>query len=821
MSGLWQDLRYSVRALQKAPGFAVIAVVTLALGMAVNTTIFSVVNGVLLRPLPVPNPDQMVVLALTQAGTAGVQPFSYPDYQDLRAQTSGLGDIFAYELTLEGLIADGKGDHCVIARVTGNYFSTLGVRPLAGRLIRPTEGQTPGADPVIVLGYSYWQKRFGADAGVVGKQVEITGHSFRVIGIVPKQFHGTYAMIETDAYVPLSAAINEQGLKDIQDQWTKRGDRSLTLLARLNPGANLRQAQTSLNLVAGRLASQYPDVDKGISVQVYPEKLARPTPDPDNSILRASIAFMVLAGLVLLVACFNIANVLLVRATTRQREMAIRASLGAGRLRLVRQQLTESLVLAVLGGSAGLLLSSWAAGFLASVPLGTDLPIQFDFHADSRVLLFAAIVVLLTATVVGIIPAVRVARTSVSSVLHEGGRGSSDGLRRRFARNSLVAAQVAGSLLLLIVAGLFVRSLSKTGQINLGFNPDNVLNVAVDVQQVGYDESHGRQFFRELVPRLQALPGVAAVGQTFSVPMGYVSERQDLNIEGHPTPPGQQPPQVAMTMVDTQYFKVLQIRLLHGREFTDGDTEKSPQVAIINEAMAKKFWPTEDPIGKRFAFTGDPNKPLQIVGVVQTAKNGSPIEEPKPFFYVPLDQNYVPMHTILIRTLGPPDSVRLEVEGEIQQLAPSLALQVQTMNESLQGANGFLFFHLGAQITATMGLLGLILAVVGVYSVVSYAAAQRTHEIGIRMALGAEPRDVLRLVLNQGLVVVGIGVALGLAVTFAGTRAVASLLIGISPTDPVTYVAVVALLASVALLACWIPARRAMRVDPLVALRYE
>jgi predicted permease len=820
-----QDLRYAARALRNSPGFTLIAIVTLGLGMAVNTTVFSVINGMLLRPLPVPHAEQITVLAMEQPGTPGFQKFSYPDFQDISKQANAFSDVFAYRNTLVGLLVDGKGDHCVLSRVSSNYFTALGIQPELGRLILPAEGLAPGADPIIVLGYSFWQKRFGGDRGVIGKYVEINGHSATIVGVTPKGFHGTYAVVDMDGYVPLSAAFgsSDQEGKAVHDLWTHREDRSLTLMGRLKPGIGFKQAQASLGVVAQRIAEQHPETDKGVSLRVFPEKLARPDPDPDNTLPAISVAFIVLAGLVLLVACFNIANVLLVRATVRQREMGIRAALGAGRGRLVRQHLTESLLLAFLGGAAGLILASWAAGFLSSLPLGTDLPIAFDFHPDARVYFFALGAVLITGAIVGIIPALRVARNDVNSVLREGGRGASDGPRRHIARNMLVVAQLAGSLLLLVVAGLFTRSLGKAQHMDLGFNPDHVLNLSVDVQQIGYNETQGREFYRQLAERIHAIPGVVSAAQAFSVPMGVYSTGDPVIAEGHPVEAGKQPLTVMYNAVTPDYFETLQIPLQTGRGFKDSDDTKSPDVAIINQTMAKKFWPDENPLGKRFhaKVTGGP--PIEVVGVVQNGKYKNVIEDPpEPFFYVPFAQEYMPLRVIHVRTSVPPESLRLQIESQFREIAPGLAVsQVQSMSQALDGVNGFFFFRFGAQLTGTMGLLGLVLAVVGVYSVVSYAAAQRTHEIGIRMALGAKPGDILNMVLRQSLVVVGTGLVVGLAAAFVGTRAIASLIVGVRPTDPVTFVTVAVLLSLIALVACWIPARRATRVSPLVALRYE
>jgi predicted permease len=822
MQSFWQDLKYAMRSLRNSASFAIIAVLTLGLGMAVNTTVFSIVNGLLLRTLPVPHAEQLTVLAMKQQGAEGFQMFSYPDYQDIHGQAASFAEVFGYRTTLISLISEGKGDHCVLSRVTGNYFSALGVKPALGRLILPSEGQSPGADPVLVLGYAYWQKRFGGDKSIIGKQVEVDGHPVTIIGVTPKEFQGTYAFLNMDGYIPLSAIAGLGGNSPVQETWTHREQRSITLMARLKAGVDLPQAKAKLDVIAKRIGEQHPETDKAIAVQIFPERLARPEPDPDNTIPNVSLAFTVLAALVLLVACFNIANVLLVRATVRQREMAIRSAIGAGQARLVRQHLTESLLLAIMGGMAGLLMGWWASGFLSSLPLGTDLPITFDFHPDIRVYLFTVAAVVVTGAVVGIMPALRVARTDVNSMLREGGRSSSEGPQRHLVRNLLVMAQVAGSLLLLIVAGLFVRSAGKARQIGLGFDPEQVVDVPIDVKQIGYTDQQGTAFFREVEERLRALPGVVSVGQAFSVPMGLMSADERLTIEEHRVEPGQPEPTVLYNMVSPDYFATLRIPVRRGRVFTKADTEKATKVAIVNEAMAKKFWPNEDVLGKRFKIHGPEAQYMEVVGLVQDGKYKGIVEDPMPYFYVPLEQSYMPLRTIHVRTSVPPESLELQVAAQVQEVAPTLPLSgLKTLKQELEGINGYLFFQLGAQLTAAMSILGLILAVVGVYSVVSYAAVQRTHEIGIRMALGAKPPDILKMVLGQSLLVIGLGIGIGLGAAFAGTKVLAGLLVGVSSNDPATFICVVAVLTLVALLACWLPARRATQVSPLVALRHE
>jgi macrolide transport system ATP-binding/permease protein len=823
MASLWQDLRYGCRALLKSPWFSIVAVATLGLGMAVNTTIFSVVNGLMLRPLPVPHPEQVVMLTMEMPGKASGYAFSYPDFLDVQKQSDAFSSVFAYRVSLGGITADGKGDHILYSRVSGNYFSALGVKPALGRLILPSEGQTADADPVVVLSYAYWQKRFGGDPNVIGKQVELNEHAATIVGITPREFHGTYYVLEMDAYVPIGAPFYADSSMNAQQTLSTRDSRTFTLMARLKPGVTLKQAKASLAVLAHRLADNYPKTDAGAALNAYPEKQARPDPDSDNSGELAAAAFMTLAGLLLLVACFNVANVLLVRATVRQREMAVRAALGAGRMRLVGQHLMESLLLAVAGGAVGTAIAWWASGFLATMNFGTEIPLRFDFTADWRVYVFAFAAICLTGVVVGVIPALRVARTDVSVVLHEGGRNASEGPRRHMARNTLVVAQVAGSLLLLVVAGLFVRSLGEAQHVNLGFDAGHVLNVTVSPDEAGYKEDRGREFYKELLPRVRALPGVVSAAEAFTVPMGLIGSENEVLIEEHPLAPGQQAPLIFNNLVSPGYFATMRIPLLEGRDFSDADDKSAAKVAIINRTMAEKFWPKEDAIGKQFMSKGQAdNKAITVVGVVQTGKYKGIAEDPEPFYYVPFEQAYTGFRTIQVRTSVPPATLAEPIEALVREVGPSVPiLRVQTMEDAMNNTNGFFLYRFGAQLTGTLGLLGLILALVGVYSVISYAAAQRTQEIGIRMALGAEKKDILRLVLGKGLGVVVTGIGLGLALAFLVTRAFKSMLLGVTATDPLTYSVVAVLLLLVGLFACWLPAHRATRISPLTALRHE
>lgn len=821
MGALTQDVKLGLRTMLKSPAFTVVAVVTLALGIGANTALFSMVDSFLLRPLPVKDPGQLTVLAFQQGSGSSVQSqFSYPEWQDVRAQTGSVfSDVASYQIGLDGLRLNGRADRILTSYVSGDYFTMLGLRPALGRLILPSEGKTMGGDPVMVLSYEYWQSRFGGDPGMVGREVTMDGHPVTIVGVAPKGFHGTYSLLNIQGYLPLGMISLEGATSHFM---TNRNVRDLFLLASLKPGVSLGQAQAALDVVSRRIGQQYPATEKALLVRAFPELLSRPEPDPKQQLLKVSALFLFLAALVLLLACVNVANVLLVRATVRVREMAIRAALGGTRARLIRQLLTESILLALLGGAVGLLLGVWASGYIGSMSLGTSLPVRLDFHFDWRVFAYGFAAALATGLVVGMVPALRASRGNLSEILHDGGRSVSAGRHR--LRDSLVVAQVAGSLMLLIIAGLFTRSLGRAQQAHLGFDPNHMVNLSMDPQELGYNLAQGRQFFNQLLARVRALPGVDSASLAFSVPMGYYNTASNLDIPGYQLPPGQPVPTVVYNMVSPGYFRTMEIPLASGRSFTDADDENAQHVAIVNQTMANKFWAHENPIGHRFRMTDDPKHDYEVVGVAMDSRNSgltSPIDS---FFYVPFVQQIAPppLMTLQVRTAGNPESIIPELEHQIDALAPGLPVfDVKTMVQALDTANGLLIFQVGAALAGMLGILGLILAIVGVYGVVSYAASQRTHEIGIRLALGAPPVQVLKMIFTQGLAIVGIGVAIGIAAAIAIGRLVGNFLVGVSPTDPLTYVGVTAVLVVVALAASGVPARRAMRLDPVQALRHE
>ena len=820
MQTLIQDIRYGFRMLVKNPAVTVVAVVTLALGIGANTAIFSTTNSLMLRPLPVENADRLTVVAAQHQGQQGLGPFSYLEFQDLRAQMDSFSSVLAYNLTLVGLYADGKSEPIAISLVSGNYFHALGLKPAAGQLIYGEETEKPGAEPVLVLGYSFWKKRFNADPGVIGKQIKLNGRGATIIGVAPETFHGLYSIIDMQAYAPMSVA----GLaSDKEDFWSRRDNRGLRIFGIRKPEVSLKQAQTSANLVMQRLAQQYPDADKDMSLRLVPETLARPEPDASNGLVVVGVLFMGLAGLVLLLACSNVANILLVRATTREREMAVRAALGAGRTRLVRQLLTESLLLATFGGLAGLGLGYWVSELLSSIRIeALIIPVRFDFSFDWRVFVFALGAAFVTALFVGIAPAWRASRTDLNKVLHEGSRGILAGTGRSWFRNFLVAGQVAVSLVLLVVAGLFLRSAQNAEHIYLGFDPGHVLNLSMDTESIGFDKERSRQFFRDLKDRVRVLPGVVSVNTASSVPMGYVGNDYRVFPEGSTSPASERGKGVQFEAIDPAFFETMRVPVVRGRAFTEDDKENTPLVAMVNEQMAHEFWPNQDPIGKRFRTKSADGKLVEVVGVTKQGKYTGPAEDPTAFFYLPQAQDPSHFRVLQLRTSGSPESMIPVVTQQIHSLAPELPVfGVESMEKTLEGGNGLFLFRIATRLTGALGGLGLGLALVGVYGVISYAAAQRTHEIGVRMAMGADRADILKMVMRQGLKLVGVGVVAGLVITFAATRGISSLLVGVSPSDPLTLLLVAFFLAGVGLLASLIPARRAMRVEPLKALKYE
>ena len=819
LDALFQDVRYALRILRKSPSFTAVAVLTLALGIGANTAIFSLVDWLILRPLPFAHPSQVAFLrGYWKDGSASTQ-FSYPDFERIREQTGG---IFAYSsaiqgFQMDGLSVDGKSQPMWAGYVSGNFFTLLGIKPALGRLILPSEDSATGADPVLVVSYSFWKSRLGADVGVIGKKVSVNGRPVTIVGVAPKNFHGVAASFDIQGYMPLGMA---PALQDApKDFFTDTKSSSLDLIVRLKDGVTLQKAQPVLQVVSQNLSVPNHGEMTLAALPLGPVSLVMGAAMGPALKLVSSL-FLILAIAVLVLACMNIANLCLVRVAARHREVAMRAALGATRGRLIRQLLTESLLLAALGCAGGMLFGVAANGAFSSIPLGSTIPFVLDFHFDWMVFAYALATAALTGILVGITPALRVSRADLNEILHDGGRTSTAG-RLRF-RNALVVGQVAGSLMLLIVAGLFMRSLEKAQHADLGFDPSHVLNASIDPHDAGYEEAQGREFQKALLERAGSLPGVLSASLALFVPMGYGGDYNQLKIDGFQTRPGAPAPAAGVNGVSPGYFETMKIPLLEGRDFQNSDNQNSQRVAIINENFAHLYWPGKDPIRQHFETLSDEAHPIEVVGVVKNSRDSDMFTTNDPFYYVPITQSYKSVVTLQLRTASAPEALAPEVIELIHSLEPAMPVfDVQTMTVALDGLNGFLLFQFAAVLAGALGFLGLMLALVGVYGVISYAASQRTHEIGIRMALGAQPAQILRMILGRGLVIVGIGVVGGILAAGAMAKVVGNFLFGVAPFDPLTYASATVLLAAIALWASYIPARRALKVDPMVALRYE
>lgn len=816
-----RDLRYGIRMLRKSPGFTFVAVLTLALGIGANTAIYAAVDSLLIRPLPVPDAQQITVLAYQQRGGELQTLFSHQEWKDVHEQTSSVfaGVVGAMQ-SQDGLTANGHVQPMTISYVTGNFFSVLGVQPVMGRMILPSEGFAAGADPVMVLSYSYWKARFGGNPRVLGQSVAVNGRPVTIIGIAPDGFHGTQPLLDIQGYMPAGMITVENWVpKDVMEN---RGLRNFQLLARLRPEVSIEQAQAALHVVAQRLARQNPDTEEGFVLHLFPERLSRPRPGLAKEAFKSASLFLFLTALILVLACVNIANILLARAAARRRETTIRLVLGATGGRLARQFLTESLLLAIAGGVVGTLLALAACRAGSSLRLGTDVPVLIGLHMDGRIFVFVFLIVLMSGILVGILPAMQACRGDLGATLREGGRGTV-GQRTRL-RSVFVVSQVGGALMVLILAGLFTRSLSHAQKVELGFEPSRLLNITVDPQELGYSEARARVFCTHVLERVRALPGVQSVSMAFAVPMGYNSASDTVRIPGYVPPTGQpETPIVPDNFVSPDYFQNLRIPLLRGRPFTDADDSAAPGVVIVNEAMAQTFWPNQDSIGKELTFGDGPPRKARVVGVVRNSRYDSIAGPIGPYFYAPIAQVFSYPETLQVRTFSAdPTPMIREITDAVQAVDPQMPIfGVETMRQALDTKNGLLVYQFGAAVAAALGALGLILAVVGVYGVVSYSMSQRVQEISIRMALGAQSSSILRLMLRRGLSVIVVGIVAGMIAAFAMARMAGGFLVNVSPGDPLTYAVVSAVVLLAALLACYLPSSRAIRVDPIVALRNE
>ncbi|HKQ91190.1 MAG TPA: ABC transporter permease [Blastocatellia bacterium] len=804
MQSFWQDLRYGARMLLKNPGFTLIAVLTLALGIGANTAIFSVINGVLLSALPYPQPEQLAMVWCDNRRQGIPDDItSYPNFVDWRDRNKtfqGMAGMTSGTVHLTGV---GEPEEIRAATVSINFFQVIDVAPRLGRGFTAEE-ERPGSDRVVILSHALWQRRFGGDPGILNKTVSLSGISNTVVGIMPPGFQFPE---NTDMWRPLAP---NDGLR------SARFGFFLPVVGRIKPGVTRAQAQADLDVIANQIEQQFPDM-AGYGVNVVPVL------EQTVGAIRRTLMILFLAViLVLLIACANVANLLLARAAGRRREVALRAALGAGRWRIVRQLLTENMLLAALGGALGVLLAWWGLRLLVDLS-PANIPRLENIRLDGRVLWFTLGLSLLTGLIFGLAPALQTTQLKLSETLNEGGRSGSGGRSARLIRGVLVVVEVALTLVLLVGAGLLIRSFWRLQQVDPGFKTDNVLTLRLSLPRSRYtDGAQAASFFDRLQERLAALPGVVSVSSTTDIMLQRLATSSSFTIENRPPDPSEMSLELPFDRVQPNYFQTMGIQLLRGRTFTAQDGRDSPRVAIVNETFVKRYFPNEDPIGKRFTFGGGgPNAQwIAIVGVVRDTKRQGVDQPIRIESWMPLAQSPARSMEVVLRTTGDPLALGNAAREAVWSIDRDLPIpRMQTLEQNLSARV--------AQRRLNMLLLGLfasvalVLAAVGIYGVMNYTVTQRTNEIGIRMALGAQTRDVLRLVVGEGMILALLGVVIGLVMTFAFTRLMASLLFGVSASDPLTFAVIAALLFGVALLACWIPARRATDVDPMVALRYE
>jgi putative ABC transport system permease protein len=823
MQTFFHDLRYGARTFIKAPGFTLIAVLSIALGIAANTSIFTMVNALLFKPMPVPNPEQLVALYTTEPNSRYPDQFSYPDYRDYRDNNDVFSDLFLHYGTPVSMKNSGDKAELIWGElVSGNYFSGLGVTPAEGRLLSPDDDKT-AARPVAVLSHEFWRRRFGSKPDIVGKELRLNGNDFTVIGIARQGYSGTrFGGFIPDVWMPIT--MHRQIVANSEGWLESRGSQSFNVNGRLKPGVTIDQATATMNGYAQQLAAAYPQTNANISVGMVPGGTkTQPAITLLGYIPIVASLMMGIAGLVLLIACANVANLLLARASGRRREIAIRLALGAGRRRLVRQLLTESVSLSVLGGAFGLLLAQW---FNELIPMANPqldfatIDFGYDLALDRRVLGFTLLVSALTGIIFGLLPALQASRTDLVTTLKGEAPSLTSGMRRLSLRNLLVVSQVALSLILLISAGLLVRSTHNVQNMNPGFESKQILLASVDLSVQGYQEAKGRSFYKQIVERIKTLPGVEAASIAGPLPLDAYGNGARLTIEGAIPQYENERLSVSYSTVGHDYFQAMNTPIVEGRSFSEHDTQNSPRVVVVNETMARRFWPNESPLGKRLRLGDERNPFLEVVGVARDGKYFLLGEPPTEYLFIPHSQNYVGRMTLIARTSVAPETVAEAIRQEVANIDDDLPVYgVRTMpmflDRMLSGPKSL------AALAAIFGLVALLMAAVGLYGVMSYTVAQRTHEVGIRMALGARANDVLRLVLKEGLILTCVGIVIGLLMSALLSRLVESFLYGISPIDAVTFITIPIGLALVALLASYVPARRATRVDPMIALRIE
>ena len=807
-----QDLRYALRQLRKNPGFTALAVGTLALGIAANGTIFSWINSTLLDPIPgIVHTSNMVTIQRGERSEHPSPPFSYPDFADLRANVHSFSGLLGYHDDFMTLTGSGKPERIYGALTTSDYFEVLGVRPILGRTLLPSGGIERQGVPEAVLGYDLWQNRFAADPTIVGKTIEINLHTYTVVGVAPRGFLGCKTGLRAEIWLPLGMDQQVWGSTRINE----RGNSWLNVLGVLRPGIHSHQAENELNLEMQRIADRYPREHQGGN-RLSTDPLWR-SPFGANVYLSGTLPILLsLAAVLLLLACANVANLLLVRSVARRREFAIRLSMGASRWRLVRQLMIENLLIAFAGGGIAMMCTMWTAKTLAAFLPPTTLPLAINGSANGTVLMATMVVSILTAVISGVVPALRASNLSPITVLKDEAQSTSGGMYKSRLAGGLVIAQVALSVLLLACAGLFVRSLERAQQADPGFDPHHVYLATFDLDPMGYTAQTGTEFDRQLLERVKELPGVQSATLADFSPLSFTIHSEGVMPEGY-VPHLHESMEADRGQVGPAYLQTLKTPLIAGRDFTAQDNASTQRVAIVNEAFVDRYWPGQEAVGKRVDVSG---RSYSVVGVAANGKYRRLVYDPAPLVLMPLLQRYSSEVTLHVRVNGDLQVVDSAVERTVHGLNPNLPLfNVTTLEQNMGMGN--VFERIAVVFAGSFGLIALLLAAVGIYGVVAYTTKQRTHEIGIRMALGAEKADVFRQVLGQGFRLTLAGLAGGFAVSLFTTRFLRGMLFGIGTTDWLTFSTVAIVLLVVAVAACLVPARRAASVDPMQALRTE
>ena len=820
MESLLQDIRYGMRMLTKNLAITAVAVLTLALGIGANAAIFSGVSAFVLRPLPVPDAHELV-RPVELAEDRGISDeISYPDFSDYRNQSTVFESLSAEDMVALALDAETQSDVIWGQVVSGTYFDVVRIKPILGRTFLPEEDRTPGAHPVVVIGHSLWKRRLGSDPDIVGKTLRLSNRAYEVIGVAPESFTGSKFALSMDFWVPMAMA---EEIRRSPGLLSERGSHWMNVLGRLKPGVTLEQATAEMQSIAARLNQAYPNDRAGsTSAKVSTEMDGRW--EEAAMVMKSGAAIaMAIVGFILLIACANVANLMLARAAARRKEIGIRLALGASRVRLIRQLLTESLLLSLLGGLLGLLMAYWVTDLMEGfVPVLQYNVIENFFSLDSRALVFTAVISLATGLIFGLAPAWHSSNPDVVPIL----KGDLDANqrakgRRLSLRPALVVVQVALSLVVLVCGGLFIKSFRRAQTMDPGFGTKQALIAMIDPELVGYDTERSRDFYRQAIERVSSLPGVEAAGTARLLPLGDSSNSNGPVLrEGETLARGSAGRTIMTNVISSGYFRAMQIPVVNGRDFDDRDHAKSQRVVIINEQMAEVLWPGDNAVGKRILVGTESREPLEVVGIVQTGKYRTLAEDPKPYIYYPMTQRRPAMMSLVMRTNVDPRGLVGAVRKEIQNIDRSVPIsKVKTMTEHLTYA--LWAPNMAASFSLAFGVLAILLSAVGLYSVMAYVVSQRTREVGIRMALGANRADVMKMITVQGMRLAVIGVVIGLLLSLGLARALSSLLIGVSGYDVTTFVIVPALLVLVALIACYLPARRATKIDPLVALRYE